>query len=154
MKRIKRLFSVGLTLIVMLCMSISLIGCKNNNDDDVNKKYDVTIRIACEDGGVWTFPPDVEEMHIEREYDGKEHRYYIQSYQLAEHPQWGNEWLAPKGEGADVFDFEILYTDTQGNQDTELEMIKNKGVYDILVIAKSSSTLWNYRALNFIITVK
>ncbi len=154
MKKIKRLFSVGLTLIVMLCMSISLIGCKNNNDDDVNKKYDVTIRIACEDGGVWTFPPDVEEMHIEREDDGKEHRYYIQSYQLAEHPRWGNEWLAPKGEGANVFGFHLLYTDLNGKQSTELTQIKEKGDYIITVNASSTSDLWVFREIYLYITVK
>ncbi len=152
MSKVKRIISIGFTFILMLCMSICFVGCKDKEDEE-NKKYDVSIRIACEDGGMWTFPPDVEELHIERAYDGKEHRYYIHSYQLVDHPRWGDEWFTPKGEGANVFGFYLLYTDLDGTQNTELTHIREKGEYIITVNAQSTSDLWNFRELYLYITV-
>lgn len=86
MKTSKRIIGTILGVFLGLFGSVSLFsGCKAEDED---KKYDVTIKIASDDGGEWIFTPDIQEMHTTREYDGQEHRFYVKEYQLADHPRW------------------------------------------------------------------
>ena len=153
MKVIKKILTMLLTFILVLCTSISFVGCKGgiSNKDG---KYDVTIRIACDDGGMWVFTPDVDEIRIERDYDGQEHKYYIDAYQLFEKPGWEDKWISPDGEGANVFQISILYVDNEGNYNTQLKKVCNPGEYIITVDASKTSTLWEFREVYLYITVK
>ena len=147
MKNLKKILIIALSLVLIFCMSISLASCTKTG------KYDVTIRIACDDGGTWVFTPDVDEIRIERNYDGQEHRYYVDAYQLPDHPRWSSKWLEPKGEGADVFNFDMLFTDMSGKQNGKLRTVKNRGEYAIIVEANATSTLWKYRSVILYVTV-
>ena len=148
MKVIKKLLTIGLTFIFMFCINGVFVSCAKSG------KYDVTIRIACDDGETWEFTPDVDEIRVERDYDGEEHRYYVDAYKLSDHPKWSNKWLEPKGEGADVFNFDMLFTDMNGEQDGKLRTVKNQGEYAIIVEANATSTLWKYRSVILYVTVK
>ena len=151
--RKRKIFTFLLTLLLTLCTCIGFIGCKGN-ETPKDGKYDVSIRVVCDDGGSWDFSPDVDEIRIERNYDGREHRYYVGAYQLAEHPQFGDSWLTPSGEGANIFHFNMLYTDSNGKQNAQLRKVKDRGEYAILISAGSTSNLWNYRKIILYVTVK
>ena len=76
-------------------------------------------------------PPDIQEMHTTREYDGQEHRFYVKEYQLADHPRWGDKWFAPASGGANIFLADFLYTDLEGNQSV-LNTLKERGEYTLV----------------------
>ena len=152
----RKIFTILLTLMLAFCTCIGFVACKepSGQTGSQNQKYDVSIRVACDDGNSWVFTPDVDEIRIERNYDGNEHRYYVQAYQLPEHPQFGDTWLSPSGEGANIFHFSILYTDPNGKQSTELRKVKDRGEYAILISAGSTSDLWKYRKIILYVMVK
>lgn len=140
MKVIRKLLTIGLAFIFIVCINGAFISCTNSG------KYDVTIRIACDDGGTWVFTPDVDEIRIERNYDGQEHRYYVDAYQLPDHPRWGTMWLEPKGDGADIFHVHLAYRNESG-QVVETKRISDRGEYCLHVNASRSSDLWNERTV-------
>ncbi len=150
MKTSKRIIGTILGVFLGLFGSVSLFsGCKAEDED---KKYDVTIKIASDDGGEWIFTPDIQEMHTTREYDGQEHRFYVKEYQLADHPRWGDKWFAPVDEGANIFSADFLYTDLEGKQST-LRRLKDRGKYVFCCSADATSDLWNFRSIYLYITV-
>ena len=150
MKTSKRIIGTILGVFLGLFGSVSLFsGCKA---EDKDKKYDVTIKIASDDGGEWIFTPDIREMHTTREYDGQEHRFYVKEYQLADHPRWGDKWFAPVDEGANIFSADFLYTDLEGKQST-LRRLKDRGEYVFCCSADATSDLWNFRSIYLYITV-
>lgn len=150
MKTSKRIIGTILGVFLGLFGSVSLFsGCKA---EDKDKKYDVTIKIASDDGDEWIFTPDIQEMHTTREYDGQEHRFYVKEYQLADHPRWGDEWFAPASGGANIFLADFLYTDLEGNQ-SEPKLLKDKGEYVFCCSADATSDLWNFRSIYLYITV-
>ena len=150
MKTSKRIIGTILGVFLGLFGSVSLFsGCKAEDED---KKYDVTIKIASDDGGEWIFTPDIQEMHTTREYDGQEHRFYVKEYQLADHPRWGDKWFAPVDEGANIFSADFLYTDLEGKQST-LRRLKDRGKYVFCCSADATSDLWNFRSIRLYITV-
>lgn len=150
MKTAKRIIGTTLGVLVGLFGSVSLFsGCKAEDED---KKYDVTIKIASDDGDEWIFTPDVQEMYTTKNYDGQEHRFYVKEYQLADHPRWGDEWFAPVDEGANIFSADFLYTDLEGTQSV-LRRLKERGEYIYTCIANATSDLWNFRYINLYITV-
>ena len=150
MKFFKKITSIVLSMFFLIGTMGILSACQS--EDDEEKLYDVTIVIGSDDGGEWVFPPDVTELHITREYDGQEHRYFVSSYNLADHPRWGNEWFTPSGEGANVFDKNILFWNLEGIQ-SEVRVIKEKGKYNIHVTASATSDLWNFRSMDLQIDV-
>ena len=112
----KKTASIFLAAMLACGVVLSLCGC---NDKD--KKYDVTMKIRCktknEYGSViteeeeWIFTPDVSELRTEREYDGLEHTYYLDTFNLPDHPRWSDTWFTPQGEGPNVFSKGLLYGD-------------------------------------------
>ncbi len=150
MKTAKRIIGTILGVLVGLFGSVSLFsGCKAEDED---KKYDVTIKIASDDGDEWIFTPDVQEMYTTKNYDGQEHRFYVKEYQLADHPRWGDEWFAPASGGANIFQADFLYTDLEGKQST-LRRLKDRGKYVFCCSADATSDLWNFRSIYLYITV-
>ena len=154
MKTLRKILTVGLVLMLTFCVSSFWVGCDSEKEPEKDKKYDVTIRIACDDGGEWVFPPDVDEIRIERTYNGMEHRYYVDAYQLADKPGWEDAWITPSGEGANVFTSDFLFTDVNGKQDGQLRTVKERGEYSIIFTARATSTLWKYRSIILYVTVK
>ena len=76
----RKTIAVFFIAVVLCSICLLVVGCL-----DKNKKHNVSMKIVCEeviDGktiGVkraeWTFAPDVDEMHIEREYDGNQYEF-------------------------------------------------------------------------------
>lgn len=157
MKRIKRLLSIGIMMILVIGGIFPLTGCEPSQTDSSKDdgKYDVSIRIASDDGELWTFTPDIEEMHIERAYDGQEHRYYVHSYQLVDHPRWPDTWISPDGEGANVFQSGFLYGEEEGKYYyLPSRKVKEKGYYCMTTDASATSSLWHFRVIYLYITIK
>lgn len=155
MRTMKQIFTTVMALLFTLMMSICVTACQEQGDKG-NGKYDVTIRIACDDESTetWVFTPDVEEIRIEREYDGQEHRYYIDAYQLVDHPRYEGQWFDPYPYGANAFGFSILYEDETGKQDATLRKVKEKGLYAISVDSGTTSNLWDFRSVILWVTVR
>ncbi len=159
-KKMKKKFAaVILSAFMVLCVGLTMIGCSPKGAKEENKKYDVTIKVVCRERphgetftgpilGEWIFTPDVERMYIEREYDGKEYWYDVDSYNLPDHPRWGEEWITPNFSGPNVFDTKFLYA---GHP--EADRVCDKGEYVFSFYADSTSTIWNYRGVKLFITV-
>lgn len=143
--KIKKSLLCALSCLLLFCIGLCFVGCRN-------RKYDVTIKIKNNFGQEWIFTPDIKELTYEFKYTGRDMTFYIDSFRLAEHPDWGNKWFEPSGEGANVFDMGILYGD--GEQWLyEVDNICERGSYSISIIADSTSDLWNYRSVRLYIIV-
>ena len=152
MKTLRKILTIGLAFVLMFCVSSFFVGCDGEKEPEKDKKYDVTIRIACDDGGEWVFPPDVDEIRIERTYNGMEHRYYVDAYQLADKPGWEDAWITPSGEGANVFQCHLAYRNESGKV-AEVKSVKERGEYCLNIHASKTSTFWNVRTVLLYITV-
>lgn len=149
MTTVKKSILYGLTCVLLFCIALCFAGCGDKNDD---KKYDVTIKVKNNYGDEWIFTPDIQELHYEFEYTGEDMTFYIDSYNLADHPDWGDKWLGLTGEGANVFEKSILFSD--GEQWLyEVDKICERGLYSISVIANATSNLWNYRSVRLFVKV-
>lgn len=126
------------------------VGCAEAAEED--KKYDVAIKVANNYGQEWIFTPDIDELHYEFEYTGEEMTFGVESYNLPDHPEWGDQWIRASGEGANVFDLRLAYADLEGN--TGVDFVLEKGLYCLSVQASSTSDLWNFRSVDLYITVK
>ena len=124
-----------------------LSACSEQHEEQT--KYDVAIRVACSDGEVYTFPVGEDEKHITIPYDGTERTYWVDSYNLPDHPRYGNDWFSPSGEGANVFDTSIAMEGTG-----EVASVCNKGIYCVNVYADNTSDIWNFRHVWLFITVE
>lgn len=148
-KTIRRICSLVGSLILMFCMCFSLVGC-----GDKEKKYDVSIKIRNSEGSTWIFTPDVDELKYEFEYTGEEMRFWIDSWNLPDHPRWKNEWFAPNTSGANVFHKSMLYTAPGEKRQVWRGSVKERGEYIILCEADSTSDLWYFRAVYLYVTIK
>ncbi len=159
MAKLKKVTGVLLCITFALCLITCVAGC---NDKD--RKYDVSMRIVCSqliDGervgvfGEYVFTPDIEEMHIEREYDGNEYVYYLEKYNLPDHPELRYEWIEPDFDGPNVFEHTKDFYFVAENGETSITYsVKEKGEYIYQPYADSSSNIWNYRRIKLYITVK
>ena len=150
----KKFIYMFLTAILVIVSLFSAVGCKDGQESSENQKYDVTIKVKNTLGEEWIFTPEIEEMEYEMEYTGEDVDFYVESYQLRDHPDWGDLWLTPSRidypNTLKVYPF--LYTDPEGNQ-SETNYVNERGKYVFSCDANSSSTLWNYRYINLYITV-
>ena len=142
----------NLSLFLSVLMFFIGLFCVACNEDSA-KKYSVTIKIKNDLGQEWIFTPDVEELNAEMEYDGDEHQFYVDAYQLADHPMWGDKWFTPNSSGANVFIRSYLYCDQEGKYNTKLTCVQEKGEYYYTVSASESSDLWYFHSINLHITV-
>ena len=153
MRTMKQIFTTVMALLFTLMMSICVTACQEQGDKG-NGKYDVTIRIACDDESMetWVFTPDVEEIRIEREYDGQEHRYYIDAYQLVDHPRWSDTWFDPYPYGANTFTSYLAYCNDVGKV-SDVQSVKERGQYCLNIQADETSDFWNFRSIDLYINV-
>lgn len=132
-----------------LVLCFCLTGCGDNKKSE---KYDVTIKIMNNFGSVGIYPPDVSELTYEFEYTGEEMYFYVDSYNLSEHPRWSDKWFSPSGEGADVFDSSYGKLNQRYDEEDPI-CICEKGEYYFYVRASNTSDLWNARTVYLYITV-
>ena len=134
----KKLLSIILSSVAALCLCLGLAACADGTEET---KYDVAIRVACSDGEIYEFPVGTDEKHVTIPYDGEERTFWVDSYNLPNHPRWSDDWFSPSGEGANVFSLSIAMEGTG-----EVKSIKDRGVYCVSIEADSTYDLWNYRA--------
>jgi hypothetical protein len=148
MPKIKRNFLYTLSCVLVFYICFCFAGCARMKDI----KYDLTIKVKNNYDSEWIFTPDIQELYYEFEYTGEDMTFYIDSYKLADHPDWGDKWCGLTGEGANVFDFGIIYGD--GDKWLyEVEKINERGSYSISVIANATSNLWNFRSVRLYVNV-
>ena len=142
-------------MIGFLLLTGIFIGCGE-------KKYDVSIKIRCQtiesdtkiqEAGEWIFTPDKSEIHISREYDGLEHQYYIDSYNLSKHPRWSKEWFTPTGQMPNVFRTSLQFRNEGGYLKSFTGPIKECGEYIYRFEAINGSDLWNFRAVYLYVNI-
>lgn len=141
MTKIKKSLLCVLSCLLVFCIGLSFTGC----GDDKDKKYDVTIKVKNNLGQEWIFTPDIKELTYEFYYTGEEMTFYIDSYNLADRPGWGNEWITPDWSGANVFKQTMTYCPPGGLNKSYDGPVKEIGEYCISFEANSTSNLWNYR---------
>ena len=147
LKRIFILF-VALFLCVMLCAAFTACGEQTEGET----KYDVAICVACSDGSTYTFPVGEDEKHVTIPYDGIERTYWVDSYNLPDHPRWSDKWFSPSGEGANVFESSLGYVDQMYYEDPP-ENVCEVGEYFYCVHADATSDIWNFRTIYLYIIV-
>ena len=129
-------------ILALICVSVSCFGCENSGK---NKKYDVSIRLKNNLGGVVTFEPGEDDKTYEFEYTGEEMKFWVDSYNLPDHPGWRYKWFAAPRSGPNTFDMSMLYC-APGDKNRSFEgAIKERGVYHIIVDAEATSDLWYFR---------
>ena len=145
----KKLLSIILSSVAALCLCLGLAACADGTEET---KYDVAIRVACSDGEIYEFPVGTDEKHVTIPYDGEERTFWVDSYNLPNHPRWSDDWFSPSGEGVNVFSLSILY----GNEESwlyEADRVYEQGRYSVAIQADSTSDLWNFRSCRLYISV-
>lgn len=146
MAKVRKITAILLCALLALTLVFTLLGCNGTEED---KKYDVAIRIGCSDGEVYEFPVGTDELHITIPYDGTERTYWVDKYNLPDHPRYGDVWFDPTGEGANVFGLSIAKEGAG-----EVKSISERGLYCVNTYADSTSNIWNYREVLLFITVE
>ncbi len=147
MRRIKTFLCVVIAVLSVLGIA-ALAGCTEEET-----KYDVAIRVACSDGTTYDFPVGTDERHITIPYDGTERTFWVDKFNLPDHPRWSDEWIFPSGEGANVFHISILYG-TEESWLYEVDNVYERGRYSVAIQADSTSDLWYFRSCRLYITVE
>ncbi len=147
----KKITILILSAAMILAAVMGFVAC--GEKEDKPEKYDVAIRVGCTDGNIYEFSLGTDEMHIEIPYDGIEREYGVHSYNMPDHPQWGDEWFAPSGEGANVFGKTMTYCPPGGSNHSFMGPVKEIGEYWIGIYADSTSDLWYFRSIDLYITI-
>ena len=150
MTKLRKITSIILCAMLALTTAFTLLGCNGAEED---KKYDVAIRVGCSDGEVYEFPVGTDELHIEITYDGTERTYWVDKYNLPDHPRYSDVWFDPTGEGANVFDSSLGKVHQMYDEEPP-EYVCEKGEYFYSVHADSASDLWYFRSCKLYITVE
>ena len=139
------------TILALLCVSVSCFGCENS---DKNKKYDVSIRLKNNLGGVVTFEPGEDDKTYEFEYTGEEMKFWVDSYNLPDHPGWRYKWFAAPRSGPNTFHMSMLYRVPGGDYIVSEDPLKERGEYIIHVDAQATSDIWKARVVRLYITIE
>lgn len=148
--KFRRVFAMLATVVLCVAFYAVFSAC---GDREKETKYDVAIRIGCSDGKIYEFPVGTEERHITIPYDGTERTFWVNSYNLPDHPRWSDNWFSPSGEGANVFGKTMSYCPPGGLNQVHTGPIKEIGEYCIVIEADSTSDLWKFRAIYLFVTI-
>ena len=118
-------------------------GCDNNSDE--NRKYDIRIRLRSNLGDVVTFELGEDKKTYEFEYTGEEMDFWVDSYNLPDHPRWRYKWFDAPGTGPNTFNMSMLYCAPGDKNRSFHGAIKERGVYHITIDARATSDLWYFR---------
>lgn len=153
MTKVKKIISVLLVTLTLLCTCFIAAGCPKSDD-----KQDITIIVVCwrvngfnkEIVDKWIFTPDVSELQTELEYDGNQYRYDVYAYTYSDNPDENAKWYSPPSDGASIF----LSSLTKRAEGDELPYACDKGEYTFYSYADSTSTTWNSKSIWLYITIK
>ena len=139
------------TILALLCVSVSCFGCENSGK---NKKYDVRIRLKRNLGGSITFDVGEDEKKYTFEYTGEEMYFWVDSYNLPDHPRWHYEWFEAPRSGPNTFHMSMLYRVPGGDYSVSEDPLKERGEYIILIEAQATSDIWKPRVVRLYITIE
>ena len=138
MKRVKTIFCVFLAI---LCTG----------------KYDVSIKVVNTNGDEFIFTPDVDEISRTFNYTGEDVWYYVESYQMPDHPKYGDIWLDPPQQGYDYISMHGVYEAPDGSTvditAPALRCTNARGEYGFNIYIADSSVSWHGRVMNLYITI-
>lgn len=146
-KFFKRFLLAGLFAAVFALAFSAFTGCS-----DAEQKYDVSIKVVNNYGQEWIFTPDIDELYYVFEYTGEEMTFGVESYNLPDHPEWGDEWLSVSGAIEGSFLSNLGYVNQRYDEE-DPESVCDKGEY-FFHVEMNSSDLWDYRSVILYITVK
>lgn len=149
MKRLKAIICFILTAISALDVMI-FAGCGGKT------KYEVSIKVVNTLGDEFIFTPDVDELSATYEYTGEDVGYYVDCYQMPDHPKYGDIWLEPMQQGYDYISMYGLYTASDGSTTSltvENRFTKERGEYVFNVYIPDSSVSWYRRNIFLYITI-
>ena len=138
-------------ILALICVSVSCFGCENSGK---NKKYDVSIRLKNNLGGVVTFEPGEDDKTYEFEYTGEGMKFWVDSYNLPDYPRWHYEWFEAPGSGPNTFDMSMLYRVPGGDYVVSEDPLKERGEYIIRIEALPTSDIWKARVVRLYITIE
>ena len=147
MKKLLRVISFA---VVMLCLCMGIAACGGKT------KYEVSIKVVNTLGDEFIFTPDVDELSATYEYTGEDVWYYVDSYQMPDHPKYGDIWLEPMQQGYDYISMYGLYTASDGSTTSltvENRFTKERGEYVFNVYIPDSSVSWYRRNIFLYITI-
>ena len=145
MKKMKRFLISIISVLLLLCLSFGVAGCKD-------KKYDVTIKVTNNFGQEWIFTPDISELTYEFEYTGEEMTFGVAAYNLPKHPQWSNEWFIASGYGANTFSASLTKVPQMYYEESP-KSVCERGEYLYSCNANATSNLWKFRTIHLHIIV-
>ena len=146
MKKLLRVISFA---VVMLCLCMGIAACGGKT------KYEVSIKVVNTLGDEFIFTPDVDELSATYEYTGEDVGYYVDCYQMPEHPKYGDIWLEPMQQGYDYISMYGVYTAPDGSTtDITANRVTNKiGRYAFNVYIGQDSESWYGRNMCLYITI-
>ena len=151
MKRVKTIFCVFLAILCTLAAFAALAGCKGDG------KYDVSIKVVNTNGNEFIFTPDVDEISRTFNYTGEDVWYYVESYQMPDHPKYGDIWLDPPQQGYDYISMHGVYEAPDGSTvditAPALRCTNARGEYGFNIYIADSSVSWYGRVMNLYITI-
>ena len=109
MTKIRKFLLVILATIATLCLCLGIAACGGET------KYDVSIKVVNTLGDEFIFTPDVNEINATYEYTGEDVGYYVESYNMPDHPKYGDIWLEPLQQGYDYISMHGVYTAPDGS---------------------------------------
>ena len=147
MKKLLRVISFA---VVMMCLCMGIVACGGET------KYEVSIKVVNTLGDEFIFTPDVDEISRTFKYTGEDVWYYVDSYQMPEHPKYGDIWLEPMQQEYDYISMYGLYTASDGSTTSltvENRFTKERGEYVFNVYIPDSSVSWYGRNIFLYITI-
>ena len=146
MKKLLRVISFA---VVMLCLCMGIAACGGET------KYEVSIKVVNTLGDEFIFTPDVDELSATYEYTGEDVGYYVDCYQMPDHPKYGDIWLEPMQQGYDYISMYGVYTASDGSTtDITANRVTNKiGRYAFNVYIGQDSESWYGRNMCLYITI-
>lgn len=120
-----------------------------------DRKYEVSIKVVNTLGDEFIFTPEVDEISRTFEYTGEDVWYYVDSYNMPDHPKYGDIWLEPMQQGYDYISMHGIYTAPDGSTTdiTARRCTNAKGRYGFNIYIADSSVSWYGRVMNLYITI-
>ena len=149
MAKAKKIMLFLLVSMVSLSLCLSIAACVDDG------KYDISIKVVNTQGDEFIFTPDVDEISATYQYTGEDVWYYVDAYNMPDHPKYGDIWLEPMQQGYDYISMFGLYTAPDGSTTdiTARRCTNSRGEYAFNVYIPDSSVSWHRRNLCLYITI-
>ena len=147
MKRKKWIKVLSLLFSVML-LCVGVVGCTKDNGEE---KYDVQIKLKNNLGEEIIFDLETSKIYVEYEYTGEEIKFWVDSYNMPDHPRYGEDWLGTNSS----YGFSCRFHKLQHVSEEQPKHIIEKGeyVYNIHPIIRPNSIVWRERNCQLFVTI-